>query len=69
MVIPEDRTCRTDDHPDFVRDPRKASEMALVSHDTRQMARKDARELDVKLSTYNSASVKVINFNLFLKPY
>jgi hypothetical protein len=45
MVITEDRACRTDDHPDFVRDPRKASEMALVSHDTRQMARKDAREV------------------------
>ena len=45
MVIPEDREGRTDDHPDFVRDPRKASEMALVSHDTRQMARKDARQV------------------------
>jgi hypothetical protein len=49
MVIPEDWECRTNDYPDFVRDPRKASEMALVSHDTRQMARKDARELDVNI--------------------
>ena len=49
MLIPEDRACCTDDHPDFVRDPRKASEMVLVSHDTRQMARKDARELDVNI--------------------
>jgi DNA excision repair protein ERCC-4 len=30
-----------------VRDPRKASEMALVSHDTRQMARKDTRQVVV----------------------
>ena len=46
MVIPDQHCkCRTNDYPDFVRDPRKASEMALVSHDTRQMARKDAREV------------------------
>ena len=45
MVIPEDCECRTNDYPDFVRDPRKASEMALVSHDTRQMARQDARQV------------------------
>ncbi len=30
-----------------MRDPRKASEMALVSHDTRQMARKDTRQVVV----------------------
>jgi hypothetical protein len=46
MVIPEDICeCRTNDYPDFVRDPRKASEMALVSRDTGQMACKDARQL------------------------
>jgi hypothetical protein len=85
-------------------DPRKASEMALVSRDTRQMTCKnvlsivDMREsrselpsllhrrgIDIlpimlwgfwdwtgqvwMMSTYNSASIKVINFNLFLKPY
>ena len=104
MGIPENCEGRTDDHPDFVRDPRKASEMALVSRDARQMARKDARQVvivDMKefrmpsllhrrgidispimlwgfwdwagqvwmMSTYNSTSVKVINFNLFLKPF
>lgn len=47
MVIPEDREGRTDDHPDFVRDPRKASEMALVPLDTRQMSRKDTRQVVV----------------------
>ncbi|XP_046635751.1 DNA repair endonuclease XPF-like [Daphnia pulicaria] len=47
MVIPEDREGRTDDHPDFVRDPRKASEMALVPLDTRQMTRKDVRQVVV----------------------
>jgi ERCC4-type nuclease len=49
MVIPEDCECRTDDYPDFVRDPRKASEMALVSpdSDTRQMASKDVRQVVV----------------------
>jgi hypothetical protein len=39
MVIPEDICeCRTNDYPDFVRDSRKASEMALVSRETGQMA-------------------------------
>ncbi len=48
MVIPEDREGRTDDHPDFVRDPRKASEMALVPlTDTRQIATKNVREVVV----------------------
>ena len=48
MVIPEDICeCRTNDYPDFVRDPRKSSEMALVSRDTGQMACKDARQLVV----------------------
>ena len=48
MVIPEDREGRTDDHPDFVRDPRKASEMAMVPlSDTRQMAAKNVREVVV----------------------
>nr|CAG4636872.1 EOG090X03DI [Ceriodaphnia reticulata] len=48
MVIPEDREGRTDDHPDFVRDPRKASEMALIPlTDTRQMAAKNVREVVV----------------------
>jgi hypothetical protein len=46
MVIPEDICeCRTNDYPDFVRDSRKASEMALVSRETGQMACKDARQL------------------------
>jgi ERCC4-type nuclease len=50
MVIPDqDCKCRTNDYPDFVRDPRKASEMALVSpdSDTRQMACQDARQVVV----------------------
>ncbi len=86
----------------FLRGPRKASEMTLVSRDTRQMTCKnvisivDMREsrselpsllhrrgIDILpimlwgfwdwtdqvwlMSTYNSASVKVINLNLFLK--
>jgi hypothetical protein len=29
MVIPEDCECRTDDYPDFVRDPRKAAELQI----------------------------------------
>ena len=37
MVVPEDREGRFDDHPDLARDPRKASEMAFVPLDTRQM--------------------------------
>nr|CAG4650837.1 EOG090X03DI [Simocephalus serrulatus] len=48
MVIPEDREGRTDDHPDFVRDPRKASEMALISvTDTRLVARMNTRQVVV----------------------
>lgn len=47
MVIPEDRDGRTNDHPDFVRDPRKASEMAMVPKDTRQMARAEDHRLIV----------------------
>ena len=36
----EDCECRADYYPDFLKDPHKASEMALVSRDTRQMAYK-----------------------------
>nr|CAG4638335.1 EOG090X03DI [Cyclestheria hislopi] len=47
MAIPEDREGRFDDHPDLVRDPRKASEMALVCRDTRQDGRDNTRQLVV----------------------
>lgn len=47
MVIPEYRDGRTEDHPDFDRDPRKASEMAIVPKDTRDMTSKAARRLIV----------------------
>ena len=36
MVVPRDQEGRYEDHPELARDPRKASEMALVSHDTRE---------------------------------
>ena len=45
MVIPEDREGRHDDNDEFVRDPRKASEMGLKVADTRQMARKEERQI------------------------
>lgn len=47
MVVPEDREGRTDDHADFVRDPRKASEMAIVPLDTRLMSQKETRQVVV----------------------
>ena len=43
----EDCECRTNYYPDFLSYPRKASEMALVSRDTRQMACKDALQVVV----------------------
>jgi len=36
MVVPRDQEGRCDDHPELARDPRKASEMALISRDTRE---------------------------------
>lgn len=48
MVVPEDREGRTDDHPDFMRDPRKANEMATVRMtDTRNPVVKNNRQLVV----------------------
>jgi len=45
MVVPEDREGRFDDHPELDRDPRKASEMALVSRDTREAAAPKERNI------------------------
>lgn len=47
MVVPEDREGRHDDNQELLRDPRKASEMALKPLDTRQMARKEERQVVV----------------------
>nr|CAG4641558.1 EOG090X03DI [Eurycercus lamellatus] len=45
MVIPEDREGRHDDNAEFLRDPRKASEMALKPLDTRLTTGKDVRQV------------------------
>jgi DNA excision repair protein ERCC-4 len=55
MVIPEDRDGLHDDHPEFVRDPRKASEMALIPvSDTRLMANKQRQVIVVDMREFRS---------------
>lgn len=55
MVIPEDRDGLHDDHPEFVRDPRKASEMALIPvSDTRLMGNKQRQVVVVDMREFRS---------------
>jgi len=55
MVIPEDRDGLHDDHPEFVRDPRKASEMALIPvSDTRVMGNKQRQVVVVDMREFRS---------------